>query len=78
MPDLDGPSGVAVWESDTWRVTALAWMDDRLAAAGIARLGDVEQPRVRPWASPPRPPPPRGGGGGACPRGGRRSATAPR
>lgn len=51
MPDLDGPSGVAVWESDTWRVTALAWMDDRLAAAGIARLGDVEQPRVRPWAT---------------------------
>ena len=51
MPELEVASGVAAWESAGWRVEALAWLDDRLSAAGIARLGDVEQPRVRPWAT---------------------------
>jgi hypothetical protein len=29
----------------------VAWIDARLAAAGLERTGDVEQPRVRPWAT---------------------------
>ncbi len=29
----------------------MAWLDEQLAAAGIDRTGEVEQPRVRPWAT---------------------------
>jgi hypothetical protein len=43
--------GVAVWSSAAWREAAVAWIDERLAAAGLARTGEVEQPRVRPWAT---------------------------
>jgi hypothetical protein len=27
------------------------WVDERLAAAGLERTGEVEQPRLRPWAT---------------------------
>ena len=30
---------------------AVAWVDERLAAAGLDAPGEVEQPRVRPWAT---------------------------
>jgi hypothetical protein len=43
--------GVAVWSSAAWRAGAVAWIDERLAAAGLERAGEVEQPRVRPWAT---------------------------
>jgi hypothetical protein len=43
--------GVAVWSSAAWREAAVAWIDERLAAAGLERTGEVEQPRVRPWAT---------------------------
>jgi hypothetical protein len=43
--------GVAIWSSAAWRETAVAWIDDRLAEAGLERAGAVEQPRVRPWAT---------------------------
>lgn len=43
--------GVAAWTSAAWRADAVAWLDQRLAAAGVARVGEVEQPHVRPWAT---------------------------
>jgi Phosphotransferase enzyme family len=42
---------IAVWSSPTWRAEAAAWLDERLAAAGIERTGEVEQPHLRPWAT---------------------------
>ncbi|MFC7625330.1 phosphotransferase [Microlunatus sp. GCM10028923] len=42
---------VAVWTSAAWRAEAEAWIRDRLAAAGIAVTGPIEQPRVRPWST---------------------------
>ena len=29
----------------------MAWLDEQLAAAGRTRTGEVEQPRIRPWAT---------------------------
>jgi hypothetical protein len=29
----------------------VSWLDDRLAARGIARTGEIEQPHLRPWAT---------------------------
>lgn len=52
--------GVRVWRSPEWREHARRWLDDRLAEAGIERTGDVEQPRVRPWATVLRAPTTRG------------------
>jgi hypothetical protein len=49
VSDLD--RGVQVWSSDAWRRRATSWLDERLAEAGLARTGEVEQPRVRPWAT---------------------------
>jgi hypothetical protein len=39
------------WRTDAWRVEATGWIDARLADAGIARTGAVEQPRIRPWGT---------------------------
>jgi hypothetical protein len=50
QPLPDG-HGVAVWSTDAWRQRALAWADERLGAAGLARTGEVEQPHLRPWAT---------------------------
>ena len=44
-------TGVAVWSSASWRETAVSWLDEQLAGAGIKRTGDVEQPHLRPWAT---------------------------
>jgi len=54
------PAGVAVWASDAWRAAALEWLDARLAGQGIARIGDVTQPHLRPWATALRVPTTRG------------------
>jgi Phosphotransferase enzyme family len=43
--------GVAAWSSDSWVAGATAWVDERLAEAGLTRTGDVEQRSLRPWAS---------------------------
>ena len=43
--------GVAAWSSAAWREAAVAWVDGQLAAAGLERVAEVEQPRVRPWAT---------------------------
>jgi hypothetical protein len=44
-------TGIAVWSSQAWRADAVAWLDDRLAAAGIERTGEVRQPRLRAWGT---------------------------
>ena len=46
-----GGHGVAVWSSAAWRDGAVAWVDAGLAAAGLARTGEVTQPHLRPWAT---------------------------
>lgn len=43
--------GKAVWSSDAWRARAVAWLDERLAEAGMRRTADVEYLHVRPWAT---------------------------
>ena len=43
--------GTAVWSSQAWRAVAARWIDHRLADAGIRRIGDVEHPHVRAWAT---------------------------
>jgi hypothetical protein len=46
-----GDSGQDVWGAPAWRQRAVTWLDGVLAAAGIQRTGDVEQPHLRPWAT---------------------------
>lgn len=43
--------GVGVWGSASWRERAVAWLDERLADAGVERTGEVSQPHLRPWAT---------------------------
>ena len=43
--------GVRVWSSAEWREEAVAWIDSSLAAAGLERSSEVEQPHLRPWAT---------------------------
>ena len=45
------PFGVGVWSSAEWKAEAVAWLDARLAGAGIERTGEVDQPHLRPWAT---------------------------
>jgi hypothetical protein len=39
------------WSTDEWLVETTTWLDERLAAAGVARTGEVTQPRLRPWGT---------------------------
>jgi hypothetical protein len=48
---LDHGTGTEVWSSARWRELAVSWLDEQLAAAGIRRTGQVEQPHLRPWAT---------------------------
>ncbi len=48
---LEGAYGVTAWSSARWRQSAVEWIDQQLAAAGIERTGPVEQPRLRPWGT---------------------------
>jgi hypothetical protein len=43
--------GVAAWSSPSWLAGAVSWLDSRLMAAGIERIGEVTQPHLRPWAT---------------------------
>jgi hypothetical protein len=47
----DHQDGVERWSSPAWRAEAQAWMDERLAAAGLTRHGELRQPHLRPWAT---------------------------
>ena len=51
---------IALWSSDAWRQEAVAWLDERLAADGTRRVGEVTQPHLRPWATVLRAPTTRG------------------
>jgi phosphotransferase family enzyme len=50
-PTYERERGTAVWSSAGWRARAEHWLDLQLAAAGIQRTGEIEQPHVRPWAT---------------------------
>jgi hypothetical protein len=39
------------WTDPEWLASAVAWIDDRLAAAGRRRTGEPDQGHVRPWAT---------------------------
>jgi hypothetical protein len=43
--------GKVAWSSQAWRAQAVAWLDERLAEAGMRRTGPVEHLHVRPWAT---------------------------
>ena len=43
--------GVEAWSSDSWRERATTWLDQQLAEAGAVRTAEVEQTRLRPWAT---------------------------
>jgi len=49
--ESDAGRGIATWGSAQWRRVATAWLDERLAAAGVERTGEVTQPHLRPWAT---------------------------
>ena len=51
MPRSPSPGGIAAWSSEAWRESAVSWLDEQLSGAGIERTGEVEQPRLRPWAT---------------------------
>jgi Phosphotransferase enzyme family len=42
---------VAVWSSEDWIRRATAWVDERLADAGLDRTGEPEERSMRPWAA---------------------------
>ena len=44
-------SGTILWSTPEWRAGAVAWLDEQLSKAGMARIGDAEQPHLRPWAT---------------------------
>jgi hypothetical protein len=48
---LSAGHGMGVWSSVAWRQQAVAWLDEQLGATGRKRVGDVEQPHLRPWAT---------------------------
>ena len=39
------------WTDPAWLADAHAWIDERIATAGVARAGATEQPHVRPWST---------------------------
>jgi hypothetical protein len=39
------------WTDPAWLAGAVSWIDDRLAAAGRRRTGEVDQAHVRPWST---------------------------
>jgi hypothetical protein len=39
------------WTDPAWLADAHTWIDERVAALGVERVGATEQPHVRPWAT---------------------------
>ncbi|WP_329085146.1 MULTISPECIES: phosphotransferase family protein [unclassified Streptosporangium] len=58
--EADPGHGTALWSSAAWRRSAVSWLDERLAAAGMERTGEVTQPHLRPWGTVLRAPTTRG------------------
>lgn len=46
-----GKSQSEVWATHAWRMEAVAWADEKLAAVGMTRTGPVDQVRIRPWST---------------------------
>ena len=42
---------IVPWEDPSWRAGAVAWVDEQLHALDVQRVGEVEQPHVRTWAT---------------------------
>jgi hypothetical protein len=42
---------IAPWEDPAWLAGAVAWVDEQLHSLGRSRVGEVEQPHVRTWAT---------------------------
>lgn len=42
---------VTRWRDPLWLKAAHTWIDDALAAAGLSRTGETEQPHVVPWST---------------------------
>jgi hypothetical protein len=47
----DDAAIAASWRTTAWREEATAWLDSRLADAGLERTGDVAQPHIEPWST---------------------------
>ena len=43
--------GIEYWSSPDWLAGARTWLDERLAAAGLERTGDVDQAHLAPWST---------------------------
>jgi hypothetical protein len=43
--------GIAYWSSPAWLAGARSWLDERLAAAGLQRTGDVRRAHLAPWSA---------------------------
>jgi len=43
--------GIEYWSSPAWLAEAGAWLDERLAEAGLQRTGAVEQAHLAPWST---------------------------
>ncbi|WP_112244280.1 aminoglycoside phosphotransferase family protein [Kribbella monticola] len=41
----------SLWSSAEWFSDAANWLDEQLTAAGIKRVGEVTQPRLKPWGT---------------------------
>jgi hypothetical protein len=44
-------NGLGPWSAPEWLDAATRWLDDRLGDEGLERIGAVEQPHLRPWAT---------------------------
>jgi hypothetical protein len=41
----------ARWLDPAWRTAALGWVEEQLARLGLAVIGAIEQPHLRPWST---------------------------
>jgi hypothetical protein len=41
----------ARWRDPAWRSAALGWVEEQLARLGLAVIGAIEQPHLRPWST---------------------------
>ena len=47
----EGTAGSTTWTDPAWRKDAVGWADEQLAAVGLEREGEAEQPHVYPWST---------------------------
>ena len=48
---IDRGYGQEFWSSPAWLAEAGAWLDERLAEAGLERTGDLDQAHLAPWST---------------------------